>query len=79
LSSLSLGKGQSTGRTVNVTTAAACTWTAASNASWLTITAGASGTGNGTVRFDVAQNNTGSDRVGTLTIAGLTFTVDQNK
>jgi len=78
-SSLSLGKGQSTGRTVNVTAGAGCTWTASSNATWLTITSGASGTGNGTVRFDVAQNITGSDRIGTLTIAGLTFTVDQNK
>ena len=76
---LSLGKGQSTGRTVNVTTTSICTWTATSNASWLTITGGSSGSGNGTVTFDVAQNSTGVDRVGTLTIAGITFTVSQGK
>ena len=77
--SLSLGKNQSTGRTVNLTTTSLCTWTATSNDSWLTITSGASGTGNGTVRFDVARNDTGSDRTGTLTIANLTFTVNQDK
>ena len=52
----------------------ACAWTAASGASWLTITSGASGMGSGTVTYSVAPN-TGSDRTGTLTIAGLTFTV----
>ena len=32
-----------------VTTPRACSWTASSNAAWLTITGGGSGTGNGTV------------------------------
>lgn len=53
-----------------------CTWTAQSNAAWLTITTGASGTGNGSVRYNVAAN-TGLARTGTLTIAGQTFTVTQ--
>src|SRR6185436_4328989 len=34
--------------TVNVTTPGTCSWTATSNASFITITSGASGTGNGT-------------------------------
>ena len=61
---------------VNVTTAAGCAWTASSNATWIVITGGASGTGNGTVTFAVATSTTGA-RTGTLTIAGQTATVQQ--
>jgi all-beta uncharacterized protein/BACON domain-containing protein len=61
---------------VTVTTTAGCAWTASSNASWLSITSGASGNGNGSVGFSVAAN-TGGARSGTLTIAGQTFTVNQ--
>jgi hypothetical protein len=62
--------------TVSVSTQAGCSWTATSNASWITITSGASGSGNGTVTYSVAAN-TGAARTGTLTIAGQTFTVNQ--
>jgi hypothetical protein len=48
-----------------------------SNVSWLSIVSGANGTGNGSVTFAVAANSTGAQRVGTLTIAGQTFTVTQ--
>jgi hypothetical protein len=61
---------------VAVTTAAGCPWTATSNASWLTITAGSSGSGNGTVQYSVA-GTTGVARSDTLTIGGQTFTVNQ--
>jgi hypothetical protein len=61
---------------VGVTAAAGCPWTAVSQVGWVTITGGASGNGNGTVNFSVA-NNTGAPRSGTLTIAGQTFTVNQ--
>ncbi|HEY2933346.1 MAG TPA: BACON domain-containing protein [Acidobacteriota bacterium] len=54
-----------------------CTWTASSNASFITISSGATGTGNGTVNFSVAANTTDSVRTGTLTVAGQTFTVTQ--
>ena len=64
--------------TVAVSAGAGCGWTASSNDSWITITGGSSGSGNGTVRFDVASTN-GKKRDGTLTIAGRTFKVDQNK
>lgn len=53
-----------------------CSWTATSNATWITITAGSSGTGNGTVAYNIAANS-GLARTGTMTIAGLTFTVNQ--
>jgi hypothetical protein len=73
-----MDKGGGTG-TVSVTTQSGCTWTAVSNASWITITSGSSGTGNGTVNFTVAANTTGNDRTGTLTIAGRTFTLTEKK
>lgn len=53
-----------------------CSWTATSNASWITVTSGASGNGNGSVGYTVAAN-TGSARNGTVTIAGRTLTVNQ--
>jgi Viral BACON domain/Putative binding domain, N-terminal len=62
----------------SVTTGAGCTWTAKSNASWITVTSGASGSGDGTVNFTVAST-TGPSRSGTLTIAGRTFTVNQGQ
>jgi hypothetical protein len=68
--------GGGAGTPVAVTAGNGCTWTATSNAAWLTITSGASGSGNGTVTFTIAAN-TGSSRTGTLTIAGGTFTVTQ--
>ncbi len=54
----------------------ACTWTAASNDAWITLTAGASGTGNGLVQFVAAPNN-GPARTGSLTIAGRRYDVIQ--
>ncbi|MFN7930345.1 MAG: BACON domain-containing protein [Blastocatellia bacterium] len=63
----------------NVTTNAVCPWTAVSNVSWITVTSGSGGTGNGTVNFSVAVNTSGSARSGTLTIAGKTYTVSQRK
>jgi hypothetical protein len=61
---------------VSVTAGAGCAWTATSSAAWVTITAGSSGTGNGTVSYTVAPN-TGGSRSATMTIAGQTVTVNQ--
>jgi Glucose / Sorbosone dehydrogenase/Putative binding domain, N-terminal len=65
---------------VAVTAAAGCGWTATSNVSWITISGGASGDGNGTVTYAVAPY-TGhpKNRSGTATIAGQTFSVKQSK
>jgi Zn-dependent metalloprotease len=62
---------------VSVTATAGCAWTAVSNATFITITSGSSGTGNGTVGFSVAANAGTTSRTGTMTIAGQTFTVTQ--
>jgi hypothetical protein len=42
--------------TVTVTTTSGCAWTVSSNAGWLTITSGSTGSGNGTVGFSLAAN-----------------------
>ncbi len=63
--------------TVNVTTQSDCTWTAASAASWMSITSGGSGTGNGTVGYSIAANTTASSRTAASTFAGLSFTLTQ--
>ena len=63
---------------VSVTAQSGCPWTAISNAPWITITSGASGTGNGTVNYSVAANSLTTTRSATMTIAGLTFTVTQD-
>jgi len=62
---------------VSVGAAASCAWTATSNAPWLTVAAGASGSGAGNVQID-AQANTGAPRSGTAAIAGQTLTVSQD-
>ena len=53
-----------------------CSWTATTSSSWITITAGASGTSNGTVIYSVTENS-GSARTSTITIGGQTFTITQ--
>ncbi len=62
---------------LGVDAGASLKWTTTSNDSWITVTGGASGTGNGTVRLSVQANSTGNARTGTVTIAGQTFTIQQ--
>ncbi len=62
--------------TISVVTQAGCAYAAVSNSPFITVTAGANGTGNGTVSFTVAAN-TGPARTGTITVAGQTFTATQ--
>jgi len=54
-----------------------CSWSATSNASWISIISGDSGTGNDTVYYLVLANTNTSSRTGTMTIAGETFSVTQ--
>jgi hypothetical protein len=62
---------------VGVTASAGCSWTASSPVSWVTITSGTGGTGNGSVAFTVLANPGAGERSATLTIAGKSFTVNQ--
>ena len=74
--SISLNASATTGN-ISVSTSSGCPWTAVSNASWITITSGSSGTGNGSVTYIVSQNTTGAIRTGTITVGGQIFTVTQ--
>jgi hypothetical protein len=64
---------------VSVSTSKNCTWTAQSNDSWISITSGASGGGDGTVTFSYAANTSNRDRRGSLTVAGRNVTVEQRE
>jgi len=62
------------------TSLSVCTWTAvvvAPSDSWIHITSGSSGTGAGNVSINVDPNPYAASRSGSLTIAGITFTVNQ--
>lgn len=61
---------------LSVSTGTSCAWTSTSNVAWVSITAGATGTGIGIVSYSVLAN-TGASRTGTLTIAGKTFSITQ--
>lgn len=66
------GKGE-----VVVTAPGGCPWKAVSHApSWITVTSGSSGAGNGTVVYRVAPNG-GISRRGTVIVAGRTVTLHQ--
>lgn len=75
--SISVGADTITGN-VDVSGTTGCSWTAISNAAWISITSGASGSGNGTVRYSVAAITGATSRTGTLTIAGQTLTFNQS-
>lgn len=53
-----------------------CAWRASSSVSWIDIS-GSSGTGNDTVRYQVAANTTTSARSGSITVGGQAHTVRQ--
>jgi hypothetical protein len=65
-------------RTVNVTVAAGCGWTASSNAAWLVVTSGGSGNGNGVVSYSVAPNSSAGTRTGRITVSGKFIDVTQS-
>jgi hypothetical protein len=65
------------GGTFSVTAPADCTWSAASNASWLVVTGSGQGSGSGTVVYTVARNTEAPGRTARITLAERTFTVYQ--
>ena len=64
--------------TVSVSAGAGCAWSAGSNASWIGVISGTPGSGNGTVGYSVDPNLSSTARTGTMTIAGLSFTITQD-
>jgi hypothetical protein len=73
---VNVGSGSSFSSLQVTAPATSCPWTAVSNSPFLTILSGSSGSGNGAVNYSVAANP-GPQRTGTMTVAGLTFTVNQ--
>lgn len=74
LQSLDSGGGEGE---ITVTAAADCAWTAQSKAPFVTITAGSSGSGAGTVTYRVDENESPVARTGVLRVAGRIFLVLQ--
>jgi hypothetical protein len=61
---------------VAVKTPAGCSWTVTNPISWITISSGSSGTGNGTIAYSVAASD-GAARTGVFTIASQSFLIAQ--
>lgn len=74
-SSGSVAAGGGSGSVALTASSTSCAWTAASGATWLSVTP-SSGTGGRSLTYSAAAN-TGAARSGTLTIAGRSFTVSQ--
>ncbi|MEZ5400588.1 MAG: BACON domain-containing carbohydrate-binding protein [Bryobacteraceae bacterium] len=54
-----------------------CNWTASPQNEWIRVTAGTSGTGNGTVFYTVNANNTGEPRSGAIRVGSTLFAISQ--
>ncbi|MBF0317635.1 MAG: matrixin family metalloprotease [Nitrospirae bacterium] len=63
--------------TIAVTSQGGCGWIATSEASWLSITAGSTGSGDGTVTYSASPNTASTSRTGAIKISGETFTVTE--
>ncbi|PGH39309.1 MAG: hypothetical protein CRN43_09920, partial [Candidatus Nephrothrix sp. EaCA] len=58
-------------------TGSSCFWSAISNVDWITITSDAHAVASGNVGYSYTENTSSSVRMGTITIAGETYTVTQ--
>ena len=66
--------------TVAVTAPAGCAWTATTGESWISITSGSTGSGDGDVTYSVAPySGRPGTRNGKVTVAGQTLTVKQSR
>jgi hypothetical protein len=77
-SSASIGSGGSSGAASLVVTPGSTTWTAASIASWLTLTSATSGTGSTSMLWSATANSSSNQRTGTFRGGTATFTVVQD-
>ena len=65
-------------RTVSVQAPNGCTWQVSGEPSWITIVAGGSGSGNGTIRLTIAPNTSSSPRSTSIQVATETLRVTQS-
>lgn len=82
-SGVQIGADAVTGSSFSVQATPGCNWTATRSQShnWISITQGASGSGNGTVGYSVAENPNATPREGVITVSGQnsskTYTISQ--
>jgi hypothetical protein len=60
-----------------ISTQAGCQWAENASDNWITITAGANGTGNGNINYSVQQNASANPRTGFIFAGGQTYTITQ--
>ena len=63
--------------TATVTTASGCTLNATATVSWMSLVAGATGIGDGSITYTVASNPTTASRTGSLTVANQTISITE--
>ena len=62
---------------IGVTAPIGAVWEALVTADWITLVGGATGMGNGTLRYTVSDNTTGGTRTGKIVISGQEYTITQ--
>jgi hypothetical protein len=62
----------------NLTSAQGCSWSAASNDSWIELTSASAGSGSATINYLVRDNFSLTPRQGSIAIAGRIFRVTQD-
>jgi uncharacterized repeat protein (TIGR03803 family) len=73
----SFGPSGGSGKIQVTGSASTCTWSAISNDAFITITAGATTSGPGTITYVVSPNTNGVELTGSISVANQTFTVNQ--
>ncbi len=63
---------------VKISAPTGCSWSANTADTWITIVSAQSGSGTGSLDLEFRENFTGSARIGTISIAGLSVTVVQD-
>ena len=63
---------------IDVSAISDCSWTTTKTATWISIASGVSGSGSGSVLIIIAPNPGVQPRSGSVTIAGKTYTVNQD-
>jgi hypothetical protein len=61
---------------IAITAPQGCAWNVTGTPSWVALTSSGTGSGNGTLAYQVAVN-TGGDRSSAITITGVNFTIEQ--
>ncbi len=62
---------------IHVRAPAGCAWTATASQSFITISSGASGNGNGGVSYSIPPNNSSANLTGTIMVAGLVYVIHE--